>query len=102
MMLQNPISDGNPVTGRDSVHKKSQPRKSGTLGLFLTDNPVAADLTTAYARFRVCRGFIDDLNSILPIRLRIRLESELLKGGMRGQVDGPVHKFRWEFMEHFK
>jgi hypothetical protein len=53
-----------------------------------------------YARFRFCRGFIDDLNRILPIRLRIRLEGEVSKGRTRGQVDGPGLRFRWEFLEH--
>jgi hypothetical protein len=54
---------------------------------------------SAYARFRLCRGFIDDLNRILPIRLRIQLEGELAEGRTRGKVEGASLRFRWEFAE---
>jgi hypothetical protein len=52
-----------------------------------------------YVRFRLCRGFIDDLNRVLPIRLRIQLEGEITKGRRRGQVEGGALRFRWEFTE---
>ena len=103
-----------------SPRPREAARKSGTLNLFLMDDP-GASLPAApipamidagpavpprsarqeppYARFRLCRGFIDDLNRILPIRLRIQLEGELAEGRARGQVDGPSLRFRWEFTE---
>ncbi len=52
-----------------------------------------------YVRFRLCRGFIDDLNRVLPIRVRIQLEGELAKGSTRGQVEGGSLRFQWEFTE---
>jgi hypothetical protein len=52
-----------------------------------------------YIRFRLCRGFIDDLNRVLPIRVRIQLEGELAKGRKRGTFEGPVLRFRWDFLE---
>lgn len=104
--------------------KATEGRKTGTLCLFLTrddsnpgsqagppaDLPVAGSMegnpvarpvrpVPPYARFRFCRGFIDDLNRILPIRIRIRLEAEVFKGRTRGQVEGPALRFRWEFLE---
>ncbi len=63
-----------------------------------TVTPLAPRLEPPYARFRLCRGFIDDLNRILPIRLRIQLESELANGRKRGKVEGLL-RFRWEFLE---
>lgn len=79
------------------------PRRSGTLKLYLTapgepvfPPPVAAP---AYAHFRLCRGFLDDLNRILPIRMRIQLEAEIAKGRDRGRIEGAgaATGFRWEF-----
>ena len=76
-------------------------RKSGTLNLFPAPETgiAAAPADVPYARFRLCRGFIDDLNRILPIRARIRLEGELAQGLMRGELEAPI-RFRWEFVEH--
>jgi hypothetical protein len=102
-----------PVSARTSPSN----RKSGTLSLFTlepapesapgpadgsgTESGVpAARGVPPYARFRLCRGFIDDLNRILPIRMRIQLESDLANGRTRGQVEGPLLRFRWEFLEH--
>ena len=84
-------------------------KRSGTLKLYLTapgqpqDAGTPADATSAtaapYARFRMCRGFLDDLNRMLPIRLRIQLETEIGKGHSRGRMEGNGPGFRWEFTE---
>lgn len=79
---------------------KSQPRKSsGTLCLYRPEEAGNPRPLTPYVRFRLCRGFIDDLNRVLPIRVRIQLEGELSKGRMRGEVEGGSLRFRWEFTE---
>ncbi|MDB5047607.1 MAG: hypothetical protein JWO30_678 [Fibrobacteres bacterium] len=88
-----------------SFPKTESTRKSGILSLFLLEEPIPVQgepvsMTPAYARFRLCRGFIDDLTRILPIRLRIQLEGDLANGATSGQVDGPPMRFRWEFREH--
>ena len=77
-------------------------RRSGTLKLYLvpadalrTDSPSGP----AYAHFRLTRGFLDDLNRMLPIRMRIQLESEISKGRDRGRMDAPGTAFLWEFAE---
>ena len=94
-------------------------RKSGALSLFLPNEPDVEPVAepgpaegaatvrrpplasnAPYARFRMCRGFIDDLNHILPIRLRIQLEGEIANGRTGGQVKGPSLRFRWEFVKH--
>ena len=56
-------------------------------------------LQLPYVRFRLCRGFIDDLNRVLPIRVRIQMEGEIVKGRRRGQVEAGAMRFRWEFAE---
>ena len=78
-------------------------RRSGTLKLFLTApgepvSPTPAPVP-AYALFRLCRGFLDDLNRVLPIRMRIQLETEIAKGRDRGRIEGAGSGtgFRWEF-----
>ena len=80
-------------------------RRSGTLHLFQSDVATEAEGTAPsglhgapFARLRLCRGFLDDLNRILPIRARIRLEGELAQGLVRGEMDAPI-RFRWEFTE---
>jgi hypothetical protein len=70
--------------------------KNGILSLFGLDNPKSA--AGAYARFKVCRGYIDDLNRILSIRLRIQLETEIGAGKLTGEADGPRMRFSWEFL----
>jgi hypothetical protein len=120
-MPQNPV----PLRKTAPSRKPTEGRKSGTLSLFLPEEaalqdsraepaavPPEADSLAGsaapgpgrqvlpYARFRFCRGFIDDLNLILPIRVRIRLETEIAKGRIRGQVEGPALRFRWEFLVH--
>lgn len=78
-------------------------RRSGTLKLYLIapGEPVSPPPAAgpAYARFRLCRGFLDDLNRILPIRMRIQLEAEIAKGRDRGRIEGAgaATGFRWEF-----
>lgn len=76
-------------------------RRSGTLTLFLIapGDPPDAPAAPAYARFRLCRGFLDDLNRDLPIRMRIQLETEIAKGRDRGRMEsaGTGAGFRWEF-----
>lgn len=77
-------------------------RRSGTLKLHLVpaDAPQSeAPTGPPYARFRMTRGFLDDLNRILPIRMRIQLESEIAKGRDRGRMDVPGTAFLWEFAE---
>ena len=88
----------NSLTLGKAVRKKETHRKSGTLSLFSLESQPDAPPST-YARFRVCRGFIDDLNRILPIRLRIQLEAEVEKGHAAGQVGGSTLRFRWEYLE---
>lgn len=81
-----------------SPHPRETDRKSGTLNLFLLKDPEAVS-EPPYARFRLCRGFIDDLNRILPIRLRIQLEGELAEGKSKGRMETPSLRFHWEFSE---
>ena len=94
----------NPLT----VHSAEAVRKSGTLSLFLLEDELhtvsdaqvpAAVVGPLFARFRLSRGFLDDENHILPIRLRIQLEGELAHGRKHGQVEGPLLRFHWEFLE---
>lgn len=79
-------------------------RRTGTLSLFQAKatadgvNAQAEPTGAPYARLRLCRGFLDDLNRILPIRARIRLEGELAQGLVRGEMEAPI-RFRWEFEE---
>ena len=76
-------------------------RRSGSLTVYREDPPEApAGPREPYARFRVCRGFLDDLNHILPIRMRIRIESEIAQGSAAGHAEGPGAGpgFRWEFV----
>ena len=73
-------------------------RKSGTLNLFLAPEVAASAASgESYGRFRVCRGFIDDLNRVLPIRLRIQLEGDISKGGLTGSFRAGEVRYRWEF-----
>ena len=71
-------------------------RKSGTLSLFLAPE-AAGHAGDSYGRFRVCRGFIDDLNRVLPIRLRIQREGDISKGGLTGSFRAGEVRYRWEF-----
>lgn len=94
-----PPRAGNPSSGRFT----------GTLSLFQMDHmdrgeeagpsSLQARPQASYVRFRLCRGYIDDLNRVLPIRVRIQLEGEIGKGGRRGRVEGGAMRFRWEFAE---
>lgn len=77
-------------------------RRSGTLKLYLTapGDPAEGDpAAPPYARFRLTRGFLDDLARVLPIRMRIRLEREIANGRDRGRMEpaGSGTGFRWEF-----
>jgi hypothetical protein len=76
-------------------------RRTGTLSLFLVDPSGPPDRREAYARLRLCRGFLDDLNRLLPIRMRIRIETEIAQGrtGGRMEAPGPGPAFAWEFSE---
>ena len=95
-----PSSENNAFPTSESLPVKAQGRRfSGTLGLFRIEDAPQARPQVPYIRFRLCRGFIDDLNRVLPIRVRIQLEGEIVKGGRRGQVAGGTMRFRWEFME---
>ena len=78
------------------LDRKPEIRKSGTLSLFLA--PEATGLSgEIYGRFGVCRGFIDDLNRVLPIRLRIQLEGDIAKGGLTGSFRAGDVRYQWEF-----
>jgi hypothetical protein len=71
-------------------------RKTGALNLFapsLDGSPAQQP----YARFKVCRGFIDDLNRLLPIRVRIELETRIAGGTGSGEIQSPQGLYRWEF-----
>jgi hypothetical protein len=74
-------------------------RKTGSLSLFLLDTE-ASEEGNLYARLRLCRGFLDDLNRILPIRMRIRIESDIADGRSAGRMDaaGDGRALRWEFL----
>lgn len=74
-------------------------RKTGSLSLFLIDAS-SPDANSLYARLRLCRGFLDDLNRILPIRMRIRIEAEIAEGRTTGRLEAirAGHAFRWEFL----
>lgn len=76
--------------------RKAALRKSGTLDLYLApeSGPEPSD---SYNRFKVCRGFIDDLNRVLPIRLRIQLEGEISRGALTGRFQAGQVRYRWEF-----
>ncbi len=80
------------------LDRKAETRKTGTLSLFLAPDNNSV-VSNPYNRFKVCRGFIDDLNRVLPIRLRIQLEGEISRGGLTGSFKaGQVH-YRWEFQQ---
>lgn len=72
------------------VHAK----KSGLLNFSV---PSPEGEPQPYARFRVCRGFIDDLNRMLPIRVRIQLEADICAGLCAGEIRGPQGFYRWDF-----
>jgi hypothetical protein len=74
-------------------------RKSGSVSLFISDGSPQGFAAQPYSRFRICRGFIDDLNRLLPIRMRIHLEVEIGRGRSDGLVESPQLRFRWEFLE---
>jgi hypothetical protein len=99
------IVDGTTAYPAPAPHRAKAPgrRSSGTLGLYRIEDRIEeapqARPQVPYIRFRLCRGFIDDLNHVLPIRVRIQLESEIVKGGRFGQVEGGQMRFRWEFTE---
>lgn len=78
------------------LDRKAALRKTGNLTLFLAAESMAAT-GDPYGRFRVCRGFIDDLNRVLPIRLRIQLEGDISKGGLTGGFQAGQVRYRWEF-----
>lgn len=80
-----------------SLERNAAVRKSGNLSLFLAPD-AAGPAGEAYGRFRVCRGFIDDLNRVLPIRLRIQLEGEISKGGLTGSFRAGDVRYQWEFL----
>jgi hypothetical protein len=81
------------------LDRKAALRKTGTLSLFLAPE-AAGPSGDSYGRFRVCRGFIDDLNRVLPIRLRIQLEGDISKGGLTGTFRAGEVKYRWEFQAY--
>jgi hypothetical protein len=69
-------------------------KKNGVLGLFV---PAAGgQAPQPYSMFRVCRGFIDDLNHLLPIRARITIEGRIAAGETSGEVQTPTNLVRWE------
>jgi hypothetical protein len=78
------------------LERKAGVRKSGILNLFLAPEGTG-QAGDPYGRFRVCRGFIDDLNRVLPIRLRIQLEGDISKGGLTGSFRAGEIGYRWEF-----
>lgn len=71
-------------------------RKTGILSLFFVPG-TGTGSGEPYGRFRVTRGFIDDLNRVLPIRLRIQLEGDIAKGGLTGGFQAGTVAYRWEF-----
>ncbi|GEM_PF-6151626 len=73
-------------------------RKTGTVSLYISGGPDGS-LNLPYTRFKICRGFIDDLNRLLPIRLRIHLEIAIGRGKIGGEAESPQQTFRWEFLE---
>ncbi len=97
--------DGQRAAPSPAAHSPGR-RFSGTLSLYHMDRMEEAGPSSPqarpqapYVRFRLCRGYIDDLNRVLSIRVRIQLEGEIGKGGRRGQVEGGAMRFRWEFAE---
>ncbi len=83
---------------RETVTQAISTRKSGPLSLFLLD-AAAPDGGGLYARLHLRRGFLDDLNRILLIRIRIRIETEIAQGSISGRIEaaGAGPAFRWEF-----
>lgn len=79
-----------------SVVRKAAQRKTGTLSLLVPPTHSTGP-AQPYGRFKVTRGFIDDLNRVLPIRLRIQLEGEIDRGGLTGSFQAGAVKYRWEF-----
>lgn len=79
------------------LDRKEGLRKSGTLTLYVLAADPAAGPSEPYGRFRVTRGFIDDLNRVLPIRLRIQLEGDIARGGLTGSFQAGTVRYRWEF-----
>lgn len=76
-----------------ALERKAANRKTGNLTLF---GP-SSDPSQPHGRFKVTRGFIDDLNRVLPIRLRIQLEGEIGKGGLTGRFQTGQVGYSWEF-----
>ena len=70
-------------------------KQSGTLSLFSRASDGGEELN--FARFGVCRGFVDDLNHLISIRLRIDLETEIANGRRQGDIRSGQLLFRWEF-----
>ena len=80
-----------------AVDRKTEVRKSGNLSLFLATAVSQSAPPEPHSRFRVCRGFIDDLNRVLPIRLRIQLEGEITRGALTGAFQAGQARSRWDF-----
>lgn len=81
------------------LDRKASQKQTGTLSLFHAPE-VQGAAGDPYGRFRVCRGFIDDLNRVLPIRLRIQLEGDISKGALTGGFQAGTVRYRWEFQVH--
>jgi hypothetical protein len=80
-----------------TLDKKTEAqRKSGSLNLFAPSFDGMPD-PQPYVRFKVCRGFIDDLNRMLPIRVRIEMETRIASGSSGGEIRSPQGLYRWEF-----
>ena len=78
------------------LDRKAAARKSGILCLSIPPKAPSGP-SQPYGRFKVTRGFIDDLNRILPIRLRIQLEGEIARGGLTGGFQAGDVRYAWEF-----
>lgn len=80
-------------------------KRSGMLALLLPPDDSSTPLgignspapVQVYAHFKVSRGYIDDLNRILPIRQRINLEAEISRGTLTGPMQLRGSQFHWAF-----
>jgi hypothetical protein len=78
------------------LDRKAAARNSGILSLSIPPKTPSGP-SQPYGRFKVTRGFIDDLNRVLPIRLRIQLEGEIARGGLTGGFQAGQVRYGWEF-----
>ncbi len=85
---------------RTLLKKNDLFRKTGSVNIFISNGPAEDISTNPFTRFKVTRGFIDDLNRLLPLRMRIHIEVEIGRGKQSGEAENSQTHIRWEFQEY--